>query len=260
VTRRFASGLTYDGSYTWAKNLTNALGSAPNSLIGNGGQGDNGANTLNYYDIHSDYGNAVYTRRNRFVNTFLYQLPLGRGKQFLSGTGRITDLALGGWDLTGVTILQTGPFLTATYNGSTDPSGTAPQYRSEGSFQRPDCNAANDQLNRHTNGLYYNQAGFSVPANNIGRFGTCPVGNLNGPGTTVFSATIGKDFHISERYSLRYEAAFSNLLNIENLSAPDTNISDASFGTISSVQGSTGGPNPDQAGPRTIQMSVRLKF
>ncbi len=260
LTRRFAGGLTYDGSYTWAKNLTNALGSAPNSLIGDGGQGDNGANTLNYYNIHSDYGNAVFTRRNRFVNTFLLDLPVGRGKQFLGNAGRLTDLAIGGWSLTGVTVLQTGPFLTATYDGSTDPSGTEPKYRSEGSYQRPDCNASNEQLNRHTNGAYYDLAGFSVPANNIGRFGTCPVGNLIGPGTTVFSATLGKDLHISDRLSLRYEAAFSNLLNIENLSAPDTKITDASFGTISSVQGSTGGPNPDQAGPRTIQMSVRVKF
>ncbi len=194
------------------------------------------------------------------MNTFLYQLPVGRGKQFAGSVGRLTELAIGGWDLTGVTVLQTGPFLTATYNGSTDPSGTAPQFRSESSFERPDCNVSNDQLNRHTSGLYYNQAGFSVPANNIGRFGNCPVGNLIGPGTTVFSTTVGKDFHVTERLSLRYEAAFSNVLNIENLSPPDTKITDASFGTISSVQGSTGGPNPDQAGPRTIQMSVRVKF
>ena len=87
-----------------------------------------------------------------------------------------------------------------------------------------------------------------------------PQRSLIGPGTTVFSATVGKGLHVSDRLSLRYEAAFSNLLNIENLSAPDTKITDASFGTISSVQGSTGGPNPDEADPRTIQMSVRVKF
>ena len=139
VTRRFVNGLTYDGSYTFAKNLSNALGSAPSSLIGQGGQGDNGANGLNYFNPNADYGNVIFTRRNRFVNTFLYQLPFGRGKQFLSSASRPVDLAIGGWGLTGVTILQTGAFLTPTISSSYDPSGTHPQGRSDGNFQRPDC-------------------------------------------------------------------------------------------------------------------------
>jgi len=70
----------------------------------------------------------------------------------------------------------------------------------------------------------------------------------------VFSATIGKAFAVSDRVNLRYEAAFANLFNIENLGVPDTRITDSNFGVISGVQ------NQEQAGPRTIQMSLRLSF
>ena len=79
------------------------------------------------------------------------------------------------------------------------------------------------------------------------------MGILSGPGTKVFSASVGKDFQLGETFALRYEADFANILNIENLGNPQTQLG-SSFGQISSVQGT------DQAGPRSIQMSLRLKF
>ncbi len=278
VTRRLAGGLTYDGSYVWAKNLSNALGSAPSSLIGQGGQGDNGPNGLNYFDPQADYGNVIYTRRNRFVNTFLYELPVGTGKRFLSTAHIPMNMLVGGWSVTGITVLQSGPFLTPTITSTTDPSGTDPSERSDGSFQRPDCVPGVDPNLRSTPGQFFNAAAFQIPQSNIGRFGNCGVGILHGPGTTVLSLSIGKDFKIKDSIALRYEADFSNILNIENIAAPSTAIPDqpgaklvsggadipitnpGTFGAVTAVQGSSGGANPDQAGPRTIQMSLRLKF
>ena len=254
--RRYGHNLTFDASYTWAHNLSNALGSAPSSLIGQGGQGDNGPNTLDYYDIHRDYGNDNFTRRNRFVNTFVYSLPFGRGQKFLGADSRGLDLLIGEWNMTSITLLQSGAFLTPTFSpvGGGDLSGTNPGQRSAGGYQRPDCLSGVDPNSRSTPGNYFNANAFGVPANNVGRFGNCPVGFLHGPGTTVFSATIGKAFAVSDRVNLRYEAAFANLFNIENLGVPDTRITDSNFGVISGVQ------NQEQAGPRTIQMSLRLSF
>ena len=271
--RRFSANFSFDASYTWAKNESNALGSAPSSLIGQGGQGDNGPNTLDYYDIHRDYGNVIYTRRNRFVSNFLYQLPFGRGQHFLGNASRPVELVAGGWNLTGITLLQTGPFLTPTFTPSTtpdpnaaaegfiasqyngdDPSGTNPGQRSAGGFQRPDCLASGQPNGRSTPGQFFNRAAFVAPPGDIGRFGSCGVGILQGPGTQNFSAAMGKNFNFTERYKLRYEADFANLFNIENRANPDTRITDASFGVISAVQQS------EQAGPRTIQMSLRLSF
>lgn len=263
VSRRFARDLTFQNTYTLAKNLTNALGSAPDSLSPNGeggtGRGDNGGNVLNYYDVASDVGDAAFTRRHRFVSTLQYELPFGRGKAFMNNASRAADLAIGGWRITGITLLQSGTFLTPTFKG-TDPSGTNPGQRSEGNFQRPDCTGADGNAANPTRGQWFNAAAFSVPASNIGRFGNCKVGILNGPGTKNFSMTLGKDFHLYERLTFRYEAQFANLFNITNLGTPVTRFSNGagtvngSFGKITSTQLS------EQAGARTIQMSLRMFF
>ena len=177
----------------------------------------------------------------------------------MSNISRGADLLVGGWKLTGITLLQTGSFLTPTFTG-TDPSGTNPSQRSEGSFQRPDCvSGVNPDASNPTRDQYFNPAAFAVPANNIGRFGSCKVGILHGPGTKTFSASVGKQFKLTEHVALGYEAQFANLFNITNLGLPNTRFANGgspnpSFGKITSTQ------QGEQAGPRTVQMSLRLSF
>jgi hypothetical protein len=255
LNRRFARDLTFSTNYTLANNQTNALGTAPSSAIPTGGQGDNGGNVSNYYNIASDVGNAYYTRRHRFVNTFVYDLPLGRGKKYYSAVGRAANLAVGGWRVTGVLVAQTGPWLTPYFPSSlSDPSGTFPSSRSV-SQQRPDCVAGKSgYLSNPTTNQYFDVSAFSVPASDIGRFGSCGVGILEGPGTTTFSMSAGKTFAITERIGLRFESQFANLFNLLNKDAPNTNVASSSFGQITQSQ------LVGQAGPRTIQLHLRLQF
>jgi hypothetical protein len=255
LNRRFSRGLTFNNNYTWAKNITNALGSAPTSAIPTGGQGDNGQNVNNYYDIASDSGNAFYTRRHRFVSTFVYDLPFARGQRYGGNVSRAANLFVGGWRMTGVLLLQTGPWLTPYFPTSlADPSGTNPNQRSV-KQQRPDCVAGKTgYLDNPTTNQYFDVTAFSVPASNIGRYGNCGVGILEGPGTSTFSLSAGKTFAISERIGLRYEAQFANLFNILNKDVPNMNVASSSFGQISQSQ------PVEQAGPRSIQMTLRLRF
>ena len=255
LNRRFSHDLTFSNNYTIADNQTNALGTAPGSAIPTGGQGDNGGNVSNYYDIASDVGNAYYTRRQRFVSTFVYDLPIGRGKKYFGGVSRAANLAVGGWRVTGVTLAQTGPWLTPYFPSSlSDPSGTAPSTRSV-KQQRPDCvSGKTGYLSNPTTSQYFDASAFSVPASNIGRYGTCGVGILEGPGTATFSMSAGKTFALTERVGLRFESQFSNLFNLLNKDAPNTNVASGSFGQISQSQ------LVEQAGPRTIQLHLRLQF
>jgi len=255
LNRRFSRDLTFSNNYTLADNQTNALGAAPGSAIPTGGQGDNGGNVANYYNIASDVGNAYYTRRHRFVSTFVYDLPVGRGKKYFGGVSRAANLAVGGWRVTGVTLAQTGPWLTPFFPSSlSDPSGTFPSSRSV-SQQRPDCvGGKTGYLSNPTTSQYFDVSAFSVPASNIGRFGNCAVGILGGPGTATFSMSAGKTFALTERFGLRFEAQFANLFNLLNKAAPNTNVASGSFGQISQSQ------LVEQAGPRTIQLHLRLQF
>lgn len=255
LNKRFSNGLTFFNNYTYAKNITNALGAAPSSSIPIGGQGDNGDNVENYYNIQADSGNAFYNPRHRFVSTLVYDLPFGRGKQFYPNVSRAANLFVGGWRVTGVTLAQTGQWLTPYFPSSlSDPSGTFPSSRSV-SIQRPDCVAGKTgYLSNPTTQDYFDGSAFVVPPSDIGRFGNCGVGILEGPGTVTFSMSAGKTFSLTERIGVRYEAEFANLFNILNKANPNLNVASGSFGLISQSQG------VEQGGPRSIQMQLRVLF
>ena len=248
LSRRFKNGTSFQSSYTLAKNLSNAGGPAPGGFAA-----ENGPTTLNIYNIQADYGDVAFTRRHRFLTTFLWELPVGKGKKLLNSSNAAVDAVLGGWGINGILLFQSGPYLTPTFTG-TDPSGTGVLVRGVTTTQRPD-RIGNGNISNPTIDAYFDKAAFVRPASNIGRFGNAGVGILRGPGTEVFSMTVGKQFSITEQLKLRYEAAFSNLFNHLNPDIPGTlNITSAAFGRITRPQ------SVDQSGPRIIQMSLRLAF
>jgi len=265
--RRFAQGLSYTNAYTFTSNNTNALGTAPSSAIASGGQGDNGGNVNNAFDIRSDYGHAFYDPRHKLLSTVVYNLPIGRGQMLIGDASPVLDRIIGGWSMTAINLYHSGNFLTPYYpSGDYDSSGTKPSNRSV-SQQRPDI-AAGVSLSptpaQHAAGLRYNVNAFEFPGSTpggpapsapIGRFGNAGVGILTGPGTETFSTSIGKNLPIAEHFVLRYECQVSNLFNFVNYANPGTNItSPGSFGLSTSSQSGS------QAGPRTIQMSLRLSY
>src|SRR5207248_7218687 len=147
-----------------------------------------------------DYGNVAFSRRHRFLSTFLYDLPFGNKS---SAVGQV----LGGWELGGVLLFQSGPFMTVIVPGA-DPSGTGfPLLIGNG---RPDLVTgvplyADNQTAQH----WLNPAAFTVPKSNIGRYPTAPVGNIIGPGTQAISMSITKSVRIKEsaRFQIGAQAA-----------------------------------------------------
>jgi hypothetical protein len=248
ITRRLSQGLTLDASYTIARNRSDAGGAVPSTF-----PGENGPSLLNSFrGPQDDYGPVPFTRRHRFVGTFLYQLPFGRGRTYGGNIGHGLDLLVGGWDLAGVVLAQSGPFLTPFFSGG-DPSGTGANARGFTSNTRPD-QVGEGNLDNPTVDGYFNRGAFVIPPDNIGRFGNAPVGSLIGPATTAFSLTVGKSFTITGSSRLRFEAAFSNLFDIENFGLPNRNVGSGQFGLVTSTQ------TVDQAGPRTVQFSLRYSF
>jgi Carboxypeptidase regulatory-like domain len=248
LSKRYSRGIALNASYTLAKNTADHGGAVPGDYTG-----ENGATTLDLFRGESDRGNEAFTRRHRFVSTFYAELPFGRGRAFGKNMSRALDTLLGGWDLTGITLLQSGPYLTPFFSNA-DPSGTGTTVRGFTAAQRPDC-VGDGTLSSPTASSYFDVNAFVRPANNIGRFGNCGVGILEGPGTAVFSLTIGKWVPVAGSSRLRFEASFSNLFDIENLDVPGTmNITSSAFGRITRTQ------PVDQAGPRTVQVQLRHSF
>lgn len=111
LNKRMTRGLSFQGAYTWAKHLTNATGSN-----GTGFASENGAVPTDNKNIDLDYGNVATTRRHRAIGNFLYQIPVPAGMNSALGKA-----VLGGWTVSGVLVLQSGPYVTATIGGGTEP-------------------------------------------------------------------------------------------------------------------------------------------
>ncbi len=110
ASHRMSRGLSYQANYTWAKNLSDAQGDAPTAFQG---ETRYGLADLNRFDISANRGNVVGTRRQRLLVTGTYELPFGKGRQWLNSSPIVGGI-LGGWNLNTITLLETGPYLTPT--------------------------------------------------------------------------------------------------------------------------------------------------
>jgi hypothetical protein len=244
ASKRLSKGLQFNVSYNFARNLTDIGGYSPSGFAAAGG-----GYSTNTYDPYLDYGNVPYTRRQRFLATFLYETSRHTANHML-------DQVFGGWELAGVLTFQTGPFLTVLAPGA-DPSGTnfANSYDNSTGSARADVVSGASIVPAGQNiHQWINAAAFAIPQNNIGRFGNSPVGNVVGPGTQAVSLSFYRTFRFKERLALRLGASSSNLFNHPNYGTPGLSLGTASFGAISSLQSAEG------AGPRAIQLGGRLTF
>ena len=133
-----------------------------------------------------DYGNVMFDRRNRFLATFLYQLPFGKGQNVPAqqqSPGRYVDrrLAVGRRDglperarfspfrKQSVDSANTGILNTAGAERADVVPGVSPK--------------ATAGLTNSAGPVFINPAAFTFPPVNAGRFGDSSVGNVVGPGT-----------------------------------------------------------------------------
>lgn len=256
LTHQMGHGLYVDASYTLAKNLADNQGDTPNAFAG---EVNYGIPIADRFNIGSDYGNVEGTRRDRFLMTGKYQLPFGVGRAWLNNKGWL-DKAIGGWELTNLTLLETGPWLTPNISGSYDASNT--NVLNRGAYLRPDV-ASRNYYAGHSRANYFNPAAFAQTPANAGRFGKAGVGILEGPGSEAVSLGLGKVFSASERVKIRFESTFTNVLNHTNFAPPSSlqiipgptglNTNQA-FGALSSAQ------TAENAGNRTGQVALRLDF
>ncbi|MGB8832240.1 MAG: carboxypeptidase regulatory-like domain-containing protein, partial [Candidatus Sulfotelmatobacter sp.] len=245
---KVAHGLYFDANYTLARNLADNQGDTPTAFAG---EVNYGIPIANRFDIRSDYGNVEGARRNRFLLTGLYQLPIGQGRTFMN-TGGWMNAVLGGWEMTTVTLLETGPWLTPSISGAYDQSNTDVVNR--GAFLRPDQVSTN-YYQGQSRARYFSPNAFAPTPAGAGRFGNAGVGILQGPGTAAVSFGLAKTFRVTEALKARFESTFTNVLNRTNFAPPATQIDvPATFGVLSAPQ------TAENAGNRTGQVALRLDF
>ena len=253
LTHRTGYGLFLQSSYVFSKNLSDDQGSGAAGPNG-GFIAENGPFIADRFNYRYDYGDVNFTPRHRWLTTYVYELPFGKGKRFGDSMPSALNAILGNWQTMGILLLQSGPYLTPFYYGDPahDPSGIGLYFKDPG--ERPD-RICNGNISNPTLNGYFNQACFVAPLTGLGRFGDSGVGILKGPGTVLMNMGVAKTFPIEEMFRLRFEATVNNIANHTNLGTPDMNTTESpvgsDFGVIHGIQ---------PAGARTIQLGLRLTF
>ncbi|HET6932624.1 MAG TPA: TonB-dependent receptor [Candidatus Acidoferrum sp.] len=114
VERRFRSGLNLLASYTYSKTLTDADSALPTFAQFSGGSG--GGFVQDSYNLKNEKSISYQDVPHTFVLSYIYELPVGKGKRFLNKSG-ITDKVLGGWQLGGVQRYQSGQPISYSCSG-----------------------------------------------------------------------------------------------------------------------------------------------
>ena len=228
--RRFSNGLSFLGSYTYA----HALDDAPTPL---GSTGDPGYRGTNIVPEGLDYASSAFDVRHRFTFNGNYQLPVGKGRQFVN-TGGLVDALIGGWSTSLTFVAQTGePFTVNTSNISNPAGATAHAVRIADPFKgggTPDpsytgTKAFSCPTKVRTVQNWYNPCSFRNPkANDLTTVnGTpqtvtgaaallylgSPRNQINAPGYARINASLFKSFATWREQSLQLRADAFNLLN-----------------------------------------------
>jgi hypothetical protein len=249
--KRMSHGLQFQTSYVLTRDLSDSGGGVPTAFAPAGGNW-----VTDKYHPSLDYGNVIFDRRHRVLSTFLYELPFGKGATFLANSGRLMDAAVGGWQLGGVVVFQSGAFLTPSQS-SVDPGDTN-ILNTVGNTRADVVPGVSPRtvhgLTNSAGPVFLNPAAFALPPADAGRFGNASVGSVVGPGTDAVSLSLIKSIHITEQLQFQFGAQAANAFNHRNYDVPSMNVDTGAFGTISALQTAEG------AGPRNVEITGRISF
>jgi hypothetical protein len=230
--RRMAKGIGGGLTYTLAKSMDNA------SNYGGGGT----VVAQNDQDLAAEYSLSSFDRRHQVNGNVSFELPFGPNKPWFHDGG-FWGATLGGWRGAADYTWQSGTPLTprvvaAARDVSSGVSGTlradvvpgVPVFTSALSFPQ-----------------FFNPAAFVVPP--VGQFGDAGRNSITGPGSKLLNAQFSRDVRLGGNRAVTLQAMISNILNIANYAAIDTNVRSATFGQVLSFRAS-----------RTAQLSFRFRF
>ena len=202
--KRFSHGLQYEAAYTFA----HALDNASSASLGSVSNGD----FRDQRFPNAEYGNADFDVRHRFVFSYVYDLPFGRGRMFAKNASGFVNQILGNWQMSGVFSAATGNYYTATdivSVSNSDCGGTVGF-----NCSRPNL-VGNPNASPCVPGTLFNTCAFAD--NNVqGTFGNAGRNIIQGPGYKTWDTSLVKQFPIREQMRLEFRAEFFNALNHVN--------------------------------------------
>ncbi|HMV49947.1 MAG TPA: TonB-dependent receptor, partial [Blastocatellia bacterium] len=221
--KKLSQGMMIDGNYTWAKNI------------------EEGLTHQDSYNLRASRGLATIDIAHRFVVSYLYELPFGKGRKFGGGAPGILDAFIGGWQFNGITTFQSGTPLTITANN------TAGLFNP---LTRPNTNGNDPNLSGKVDerlNKYFDTSVYSQPtAFTFGNVG--PTVNIRNDGIKNFDLSLFKQFRPIERMAVQFRVEALNAFNTPRFGGPNTSVTSTTFGQITSQANS----------PRQLQFGLKL--
>jgi outer membrane receptor protein involved in Fe transport len=231
VEKRWSRGLYFLGSYTWQRSLDLGATDEFSALSREYKQWDKGHNT---YDVP-----------HRFIGTWVYELPVGRGRSVLANMPAALEAVLGGWQVSGIATFSQGQFQTATL-------GT--DWLFIGAFSQSRPNIVGDPAaGRQLPDAYLNPAAFDFPrdaqGNRIRVEGNAGRNSIQQPGISNWDLGVFKNFRVLDRTNVQFRWETFNTWNQTQFGPANLNTSSPTFGRITSTRG-----------PRRMQLGLRITF
>jgi hypothetical protein len=241
--RRFSNGVAFLVSYSFSRAISDSHSSS---------NFDNTpSNPQCRCDMRAEKSLAAFDIRHRMVFSYGYELPFGKGKHF-ANKGGFVNLIAGGWQINGITSLQTGPPFTLSTPGDNASIGS--------SAQRPnlvgdpyagiDTSAPIEKRGVDAGTYYFNRAAYALPP--LFRLGNTGKNTLIGPGSQTWDFSLFKNTAITEKINTQLRGEFFNVLNHANFAVPGRTLNTPAFGVITAI-------NPASSG-RVIQLALKLIF
>jgi Carboxypeptidase regulatory-like domain/TonB dependent receptor len=242
--KRFSKGLSANVSYTWGR----ALSDAPDHISTSGGGAgvDTGVfrEPQDGNNLRAERGPSEFDIEHRFVASYVWELPFGRGHAIGNDWSRAMDLVLGGWQLTGIHVIQSGLALTATLGGSTVLNLGGERRARPNLVGDPELPSSERTIDR-----WFNTDAFAAFSPAPQAFGNAGVGIMRGPGMTNFDFSLSKNFPVGGSRSLQFRVELFNAFNNVNFGPPNIARDSSGFGQIL-----TAGP------ARIVQFGLKFYF
>ena len=241
--KRISRGFTILTNYTFSKALDNLpYGQSVT------GPGPNASGTVYPWYFPKadalDYGRADFDRRQRFVISYVWQLPTPRS------AGQFVRAVFGDWQMNGVFQTQTGDPLTVKSGKDQSQTGIGGDRAVLiGPALGPGACSSAPCVNYLTPGSFAQPPSASVASSYISSFGNFGKGAVSGPGMATWDVGLFRSVSFNERLSLQLRGEFFNVLNRANFSDPVTTVSSGGFGSITGA-----------GDPRIGQVALKILF
>jgi len=224
--KRLQHGVSVGAYYKWSHIIDDA------GALNSGG----GSSVQDWQNVLADLGNSSIDIRQSVSGTYLYELPFGADKFWLT-TG-VASHILEGFSVSGDFKFATGGWLSPSYTASVTSTSCG-----TGGVFRPNLTGISPTAGGGSLHEWFNPSAYALPPNAgnpsypypCGVFGNAPRNSIEGPGTVTNDMALSKTIGMGETRTMEIRATINNVFNTVQYAGVGTTVNSPNFGQVTSV-------------------------